>query len=69
MNKAFMLTAFRSLVFGLCIFALIALLSRIKISSPFDVAGFVLGAAVFWYLIETVILKTLLQKKKPTKRF
>ncbi len=68
MNKAFVLTAFRSLVFGLCVFMLIALLSKLKISSPFDVAGFVLGAAVLWYLIETVILKNLVQKKKQPKR-
>ena len=68
MNKAFMLTAFRSLVFGLCIFVLIALLSSIKISSPFDVAAFVLGAAMFWYLFETVFLKTFMQSKKPTRK-
>jgi hypothetical protein len=68
MNKAFMLTAFRSLVFGLCIFVLIALLSSIKIYSPLDVTGFVLGAAVFWYLFETVFLKTMMQKKKPVRK-
>jgi hypothetical protein len=28
----------------------------------------VLGAAVFWYLIETVIFKNLQQKKKQPKR-
>jgi hypothetical protein len=66
MNKAFMLTAFRSLVFGVCMFALIAL-SGIKIFSAWDVAGFVLGAAVLWYLIEVVVLKTLTQKKKPKR--
>ena len=68
MNKAFALTAFRSIVFGICIFVMIALLSSIKVYSPFDVAGFVLGAAVFWYLFETVFLKTLMQKKKPTRK-
>lgn len=67
MNKAFMLTAFRSLVFGLSAFALIAL-TRIKVGSPWDVAAFVLGAAVLWYLIEAVVLKNLLQKKKPQRR-
>jgi hypothetical protein len=68
MNKAFMLTAFRSLVFGVCIFVLIALLSSIKVYSPFDVAGFVLGASVFWYLFEAVFLKTMMQKKKPVRK-
>jgi uncharacterized membrane protein len=68
MNKAFLLTVFRALVFGLCAFVLIAL-SPIKIFSAWDVAGFVLGAAVIWYLIETVVLKTLLQKKKKQRKF
>ncbi|MBL8642346.1 MAG: hypothetical protein JNK21_00320 [Rhodospirillaceae bacterium] len=67
MNKAFMLTMFRSLVFGLCAFVLISL-SRIKISSAWDVAGFVLGATVLWYLIEVVVLKALLKKKPPPPR-
>jgi len=67
MNKGFMLTAFRSLVFGVCMFALIAL-SGIKVFSAWDVAGFVLGATVLWYLIEAVVLKAMMQKKKKPKR-
>jgi hypothetical protein len=66
MNKGFMLTAVRSLVFGLCAFVLITL-SRIKISSSMDVAGFVLGAAVLWYLIEVVFLKAVFNKKPPPR--
>lgn len=64
MNKGFMLTMMRSLVFGLCAFVLITL-SRIKITSAWDVAGFVLGATVLWYLIEVVVLKAVFNKKKP----
>jgi hypothetical protein len=67
MNKAAMLTMFRSLVFGLCAFVLISL-SKIKITSSWDVAGFVLGATVLWYLIEVVVLKQLLNKKKTKPR-
>jgi len=67
MNKAFALTAFRSIVFGVCAFVLISL-SGIKVSSAWDVAGFVLGAAFLWYLIEVVVLKALMQKKKGPKR-
>ncbi len=67
MNKASLGVAFRSLVFGICAFVLIAL-TGIKIFSSFDVAGFILGATVFWYLIETVVIKGLIQKKKPERR-
>jgi hypothetical protein len=68
MSKATRLIVIRSVVFGLCAFVLAAL-SGIKVYSPWDVAGFVLGAMVIWYLIETVVLKTLWQKKKtPAKR-
>lgn len=67
MNKGFGLTVLRSLVFGLCAFVLISL-TKIKVYSSMDVAGFVLGATVIWYLIETVVMKTLMKKKPPTKR-
>lgn len=67
MNKAFLLTAFRALVFGVCAFALISL-GRIKVYSSMDVALFVLGAAFLWYLFEVVVLKHLMKTKKPVKR-
>ena len=67
MNKSTLPIVFRALAFGLCAFLFIALL-RIKIFSSWDVAGFILGAAVLWYLFETVVVKALNQKKKPQKR-
>ena len=67
MNKASLGVAFRSLVFGICAFILIAL-TGIKVFSSLDVAGFILGATVFWYLIETVVIKNMTQKKKPQRR-
>lgn len=67
MNKAFMLTMFRALVFGICAFALISL-GKIKVYSSSDVALFILGAAFLWYLIEVVVLKQLWKKKQQQKR-
>jgi hypothetical protein len=66
MSKATRLIVFRSVIFGFCAFALAAL-TGIKVYSSWDVAGFALGAMVFWYLIETVVLKALWQQKKAPK--
>ncbi|MSO98030.1 MAG: hypothetical protein EXR11_07415 [Rhodospirillaceae bacterium] len=60
--KTTLAAAFRAIVFGVCAFLFIALL-RIKIFSSWDVAGFILGATVLWYLFETVVVKALGQKK------
>ena len=51
--KRSMLTGFRAFAFGVGAFILLAL-SGIKVRSSMDVAGFILGAAVFWFLIEKV---------------
>ena len=53
--KKSLLTGFRALVFALGAFALLAI-SGIKVRSSLDVAGFVLGLAAFWVLIEKVFL-------------
>ena len=57
MRKSSWMMAFRAFLFGLLSFAVLALM-RIQVQSSFDVAGFILGAAVIWYLIELVVLKS-----------
>lgn len=53
--KKSLLTGFRALVFALGAFVLLAV-SGIKVRSSLDVAGFVLGLAAFWVLIEKVFM-------------
>lgn len=53
----------RSFLFGLLMFAMLAVMN-IKVRSAWDVAGFVLGAAVFWLLVERILFS----KKAPSKR-
>jgi len=54
----------RSFLFGLLVFAMLAVMN-IKVRSPWDVAGYVLGLTVFWLLIETILFG---RKKAPPKR-
>jgi hypothetical protein len=54
--KKSLLIGFRALVFALGAFALLAI-SGIEVRSSLDVAGFVLGLAGFWFLIEKVFMK------------
>tara|TARA_R110000868_G_scaffold86573_2_gene242779 strand:- start:346 stop:537 length:192 start_codon:yes stop_codon:yes gene_type:complete len=60
--KASFLTGFRALVFALAAFALLVA-GGIEIRSSLDVAGFVLGLAAFWVLIEKTFLSR--THKKP----
>lgn len=63
--KGSMLTGFRAVAFAIGAFILMAL-GGIKVKSSIDVAGFILGLAVFWFLVEKVFLN-LRTKKRPTK--
>ncbi len=60
--KASFLTGFRALVFALGAFALLAA-SGIEVKSSLDVAGFILGLAAFWVLIEKIFMSR--ARKKP----
>jgi hypothetical protein len=51
-----LLTGFRALAFALGAFLLLTTVGTIKVRSSLDVAGFVLGLAAFWVLIEKVFL-------------
>jgi hypothetical protein len=61
--KRSLLTAFRAIAFALGAFLLLAV-GGIKIRSSLDVAGFVLGLAVFWVVIEKIFFS--LRKRKST---
>jgi hypothetical protein len=61
--KRSLLTAFRAIAFALGAFLLLAV-GGIKIRSSLDVAGFVVGLAVFWVVIEQVFFS--LRKRKST---
>lgn len=63
--KGSMLTGFRAVAFAIGAFILMAL-GGIRVHSALDVAGFILGLAVFWFLVEKVFLN-LRTKKPPTK--
>lgn len=52
-DKAFTLRLLRCSLFGLSAFVMILALD-ITIRSPFDVAGYVLGAGFLWYVVEIV---------------
>ena len=64
--KSSLLTGFRALAFALGAFFLFAV-GGIKVRSSADVAGFVLGLAIFWILIEKVFLGLRKRKPKPSK--
>ena len=53
----------RAFLFGLLAFGLLAL-TRIQVKSSLDVAGFVLGAAFIWFLIEKIVLTKLWQTRQ-----
>ena len=59
--KRSLLTAFRALAFALGAFLLLVV-GGIKVRSSLDVAGFVLGLAVFWLVVEKILLT--LRKRK-----
>lgn len=61
--KRSLLTGFRAFAFALGAFILLAV-GGIKIRSSLDVAGFVLGLAAFWFVIEKVMMS--LRKRKST---
>ena len=63
--KRSLLTGFRALAFALGAFVLLAL-GGIKVHSSMDVAGFVLGLAGFWIVVEKVFLG--LRQTKVTSR-
>lgn len=63
--KGALLTGFRAVAFAIGAFILMAL-GGIKVKSSIDVAGFILGLAVFWFLIEKIFLN-LRAKKRPPK--
>jgi hypothetical protein len=62
--KRSLLTGFRAIAFALGAFVLLAM-TGIEIRSSRDVAIFVLGLAVFWFLIERVFLN---MRQKGTKK-
>jgi len=63
-DKAFTLRLVRCLLIG--IGAFIGLLALdIKIRSPLDVAGYVLGIGALWYVFEIIVMKP---PQKPEKR-
>ena len=66
--KRGLLTAFRALVFAVCVF-LLATVGGLKIKSGGAVAAFVLGIAAFWVLIETVMMSMMKKKKTKTRPF
>lgn len=63
--KGSLLTGFRAVAFAIGAFILMAL-GGIKVKSSIDVAGFIVGLAAFWFLIEKVFLN-MRSKKRPTK--
>ncbi|TAK99032.1 MAG: hypothetical protein EPO08_17515 [Rhodospirillaceae bacterium] len=66
--KRRLLTAFRAMVFAVCVF-LLATVGGLKIKSGGAVAVFILGIAVFWILIETVLMSMAKRKKTKTRPF
>jgi hypothetical protein len=65
--KRSLLTGFRALAFALSVFLLLTLggmLGAMKVRSAADVTLFVLGLAVFWIVIERIVLATR-QRRKP----
>ena len=63
--KGSLLTGLRAVAFAIGAFILMAL-GGIRVHSSIDVAGFILGLAVFWFLIEKFFLN-LRSKKRPSK--
>jgi hypothetical protein len=63
--KGSLLTGFRAVAFAIGVFILMAL-GGIRVKSSTDVAFFILGLAVFWFLVEKVFLN-MRTKKRPSK--
>ncbi len=63
--KGSLLTGFRAVAFAIGAFILMAL-GGIRVKSSIDVAAFILGLAVFWFLVEKIFLN-LRSKKRPPK--
>ena len=58
MDKAFRLRVFRCFLFG--VGALVMLFAlNFEIRSALDVAGYVIGASIFWYLFEVIVISGL----------
>ena len=69
--KRSLLTGFRALAFALSIFLLLALggmLGKMKVHSATDVAGFVLGLAAFWVVIERLFAKMKMRQRSVPSR-
>jgi hypothetical protein len=62
--KRSLLTGFRAMAFALGAFALLAVTGNIKIHRTLDVTIFVLGLAIFWFLIERVFLNVKQKQRK-----
>jgi hypothetical protein len=62
--KGSLLTGFRALAFGIGAFILLAV-SGIKVPRSGEVAIFIIGLAVFWFLVEKVFLNIRQKKQKP----
>ena len=62
--KRGLLAAFRAMVLAVCVF-LLATVGGLKIKSQGAVTVFILGVAVCWLLIETIMMS--LAKRKKTK--
>jgi hypothetical protein len=62
MNKSTQRAVFRAFMFGVLAFFFLSLM-RIEVRSALDVAGFILGAAAIWYMIEWVLFR--MAAKKP----
>ena len=54
--KRSLLTGFRAFAFGVGAFVLFAVSGFGEVRSSLDVAGFILGAAALWVLVEKVFL-------------
>jgi len=55
MDKAFRLRLFRCFLFGFGALVMLFALD-VEIRSALDVAGYVIGASVFWYLFEVIVV-------------
>ena len=62
--KGSLLTGFRAVAFAIGAFILMAL-GGIRVKSALDVAGFILGLAVFWFLVEKIFLNLRAKKRRP----
>ncbi len=64
--KGSLLAGFRAMAFAIGAFILLAL-GGIKVRPPLDVTLFVLGLAIFWFLIEKMFLNLRTKKRPPAK--